>query len=108
VFDPHPDHAMEAEFRIVRDVLARQKYPGSYDAEHGIVIDGPGHDRLRPGVADITPERSGACFIRFFAERTPGHVRGDELVYLAPLTRANFTPAAYRVIGIGSNVPGAV
>jgi len=37
--------------------------------------------------------------VRFFVERNPGHACGDELCCLAPLTRANFTPAAHRVIG---------
>jgi hypothetical protein len=37
--------------------------------------------------------------VRFFIERNPGHARGDELCCLAPLTRENFTRAAYRTIG---------
>jgi hypothetical protein len=54
---------------------------------------------LREGVAEVTPARLRDPFVRFFHERNPGHVRGEELCCLAPLTRENFTPAAYRVIG---------
>ena len=52
-----------------------------------------------PGVADLTPQRLHDPYVRFFAERNPGHSDGNELCCLAPLTRANFTAAAYRVIG---------
>jgi hypothetical protein len=55
-------------------------------------------DRLRPGVADLTPQRLRDPHVRFFVERNPGHAGGDELCCLAPITRENFTPAAYRVI----------
>jgi hypothetical protein len=40
--------------------------------------------------------------VRFFVERNPGHERGDELCCLAPLTRDNFTRAAWRVINLDS------
>ena len=58
-----------------------------------------GQCSLRAGLADITPERMADRDVRYFQERNPGHARGDELCCLAPLTRANFTRAAYRVIG---------
>jgi hypothetical protein len=54
---------------------------------------------LRPHVAQIHQRRLHDPHIGFFVQRNPGHVRGDELCCLAPLTHENFTPAAYRVIG---------
>ena len=54
---------------------------------------------MREGVADVTAERLRDRHVSFFHLGNPGHARGDELCCLAPLTRANFTPAAYRVIG---------
>ena len=50
-------------------------------------------------IVPLTRERLRDPHVRFFAERNPGHTRGDELCCLAPLTRAAFTSAAYRVIG---------
>jgi len=89
------------------DALGRLRYPDRFDATMGIVRSGPKGDRLRPGVADLTPERGTNPHVRFFATRNPGHARGDELCCLAPLTRANFLPAAYRVIGVEPvEVPG--
>lgn len=97
-FYPHPERPTPEGMEAVLDGLARAKYPHTYDAERGIIRAGAGHDRLRAGVAEITPQRLRDPFVRFFLERNPGHVRGEELCCLAPLTRANFTPAAYRVI----------
>ena len=97
-FDPHPARPTPDRARAVIDALAQHKYPREFDADRGIIRAGAGHDRLRSGVAEITAARRRDPFVRFFDERNPGHARGDELCCLAPLTRANFTPAAYRVI----------
>ncbi len=81
------------------DALGRARYPAAYDPAAGLVRTGPGKDCLRDGVADITPERLRDPHVRFFAERNPRHKDGEELCCLAPLSRENFTPAAYRVLG---------
>ena len=54
---------------------------------------------LHAGIADVTEGRLHDPQVRFFVRSNPGHERGDELCCLAPLGRANFTRAAYRVIG---------
>jgi len=36
--------------------------------------------------------------VQFFARANPGHGQGDELVCVAPLTRANFSRTAERLI----------
>lgn len=79
--------------------LAGHKYPQAYDPAAGIIRAGTQKDRLRTGIADLTAERLRDPHVRYFAERNPGHRLGDELCCLATLTRANFTAAAYRVIG---------
>jgi hypothetical protein len=98
-FAPRVGFEMPPRFRAVIDALAHSRYPADCDADAGIVRANASQYRLREGLADITPERLRDSDIRFFCERNPGHARGDELCCLAPLTRANFTPAAYRVIG---------
>jgi hypothetical protein len=80
------------------DALARSRYPRTFDAERGLIPASADSDRLRPGVADLTPERLHDPAVRFFHERNPAASAGDELCCLAPLTRANFTAAALRVI----------
>jgi hypothetical protein len=98
-FYPRHDAATPARVRAVLDALACGRYPGEYDAAASVVRATAQQYRLRPGLADLTPERLRDPHVRFFHARNPGHARGDELCCLAPLTRENFTPAAYRVIG---------
>jgi hypothetical protein len=83
----------------VIDALARFRYAEEYDAATNVIRATPNQYRLRDGIADITSERLNDPHVYFFQTRNPGHRRGDELCCLAPLTRANFTRAAYRVIG---------
>jgi hypothetical protein len=96
---PRPDESTPAWVQTIIDALARTRFPEAYDAHAGIIRAGPSQYRLRQGLADVTPERLRDPNVRFFHERNPGHADGDELCCLAPLTRGNFTPAAYRVIG---------
>jgi len=91
---PTPDWAAE-----VIHALGRYKYPVEYDSDAGIIRANCSAYSLRSGVADITLERLRDPHIRFFTERNPGHARGDELCCIAPLTKDNFTFAAYRAIG---------
>jgi len=98
-FYPRHDLPTPAWARAVIDALALSRYPDDYDARTGVIGTGPWQYRLREGLADVTPERLRDAHVRFFHARNPGHRRGDELCCLAPLTRGNFTPQAYRVIG---------
>jgi hypothetical protein len=98
-FYPRRDVVTPPWATAIIDVLARDRFPSAYDSSRGVVRAAPGKDRLRPGVADLTADRLRDPDVLFFAARNPGHAQGDELCCLAPLTRANFTAAAYRVIG---------
>jgi hypothetical protein len=81
------------------DALAHRKYGSAYDASANIIRADSSKDRLRRGVAEVSVERLRDPHVAFFIERNPGHAAGDELCCIAPLTRANFTRAGYRVIG---------
>ena len=98
-FYPRYDASTPARFAAVMDALAGCKFPATYDRALGIVKAGSCSCRLRPGVADITPDRLRDPHVRFFVERNPRHALGDELCCIAPLTPTNFTPAAYRAMG---------
>ncbi len=87
---PTPPHVSQ-----VVDALARAKFGPSFDATAGIIRSPTYH--LREGVADVTSERLRDPHVEFFVERNPGHVRGDELCCIAPLSRDNFTAAALRI-----------
>ena len=93
-------------FAAVIDALAGHKFRAAYDSAAGLVRAGPHSCRLRGGVADITAERLRDPHVRFFVERNPRHALGDELCCVAPLTLANFTPAAHRAMGQRDTVTG--
>ena len=98
-FYPRYDGPTPAWTSCVIDALGRHKYPTAYNSGAGIVRAGPFSCRLRSEVAEITNRRLRDPHVQFFAEKNSGHARGDELCCIAPLTRENFTSAAYRVIG---------
>jgi hypothetical protein len=99
VFFPRHHTPMPPRMRAVLDTLARSRYPATYDAAAGVVRATPLQYHLREGLADVTGGRLRDPHVQFFHASNPGHARGDELCCLAPLSRENFTPAAYRVIG---------
>jgi hypothetical protein len=101
-FYPRFECATPAWARGVINALGRQKFPTDFCPESGLVRANASQYRLREHVAEVTAERLRDPHVRFFAERNPRHALGDELCCIAPLTRANFTTAAYRVIGAES------
>jgi hypothetical protein len=99
-FYPRYDQPMPQAIRQVIATFSQQKFPDRYDLAAGVIRAHADQYRLREGVADVTPERRRDPHVQFFVERNPGHVVGDELCCIAPLSRANFTEAAYRVLGV--------
>jgi hypothetical protein len=103
-FYPRVDAPTPQWVQQVIDGLGCKKCPDAYDERAGVVRAHARQYRLREGVADITPHRQHNPHIRFFAERNPRHFLGDELCCIAPLTRENFTAAAFRVMGLRPTV----
>ena len=101
-FYPRFDQSTPLDYKELLDSLGRQKFGERYDAAAGIVRAGQGSYRLRAQVAPLDQRRLQSPHVRYFAERNPGYVIGDELCCIAPLTRSNFTPAAFRVIAAAS------
>lgn len=94
---PTPPHA-----QAVLNALAAERYPREFDPAHGVIRATASQYRLRTGIGEVTPSRLRDPHVEFFQHRNPGHAAGDELCCLAPLTRENFTTAAYHVIGHGA------
>ena len=97
-FFPRHDCVTPSWAKSLLDTLGQSIFGAAYDGQHGLVIATPHKDRLRPGVADITPERLADPHVRFFADCNPGHTQGNELCCLAHLEIANFTPAGIRLL----------
>jgi hypothetical protein len=99
-FYPRHDRATPPPMQQVVDALAGWKFPGRYDRARGIIRVDANQYCVRQGLADLTDQRLRDPHVEYFAQRNPGHVAGEELCCLARLSRDNFTPAAYRVLGV--------
>jgi len=78
--------------------LARQMFGPRFDARRMVVTADEESYRVREEYAAAGERAAGDPHIAHFHALNPVHRRGDELCCLAPLTRENFTPAAWRVI----------
>ena len=97
-FYPRYDQPTPRWARDTIDAFARSKFPDAFDQDSGIVKTSMSGPHLKPGIAEMSSSRLRDPDVRFFHAMNPGHTRGDELCCIAPLTRENFTAAAYRVI----------
>ncbi len=98
-FYPRLATPVPARYQAIIDALAGQLDAARYDPARGVLRAEAYGCRLRPGAADLTADRLRDPDIGFFAAANPGAAEGDELCCLAPLTLANFTPAAFRAMG---------
>jgi hypothetical protein len=69
-----------------------------FDAQHAVIRADSWSDFVRPEILEPASRRKTDVRARFFAGCNPNYARGDELCCLAPLSRANFSSAAYRII----------
>jgi hypothetical protein len=95
---PRLGHSTPAWERAVTDALGTLVAPGHYHAATQVIVAAPGKDHVRPHLADPQARSLTDKHVRYFISRNPGYGRGDELCCLAPLTKGNFTRAAYRII----------
>jgi hypothetical protein len=96
---PRPDTLTSAWERSVIDCFGRHGGGELFDPPSQIIRAASDKDHAKPEIAEPGLRAATDPHVRFFVERNPGFARGDELCCLAPLTRENFTRAAYRVIG---------
>lgn len=89
--DPTPAHV-----RATIDALGASVFGDRYDAADGIVRFAEPQP-LRPELSRIPANRLEDPHVRFFAERNPGHVNGDELVCWTRLSHDNLTDAGLRM-----------
>jgi hypothetical protein len=97
-YTPGWNQAPAPELRVRRDAVATHLFGAAFDPATGRVLTHPGKDRLRPELATIPEHRRQDPHVLYFLEHNPDHAQGDELVCLAPLSRANLTPMAWRQI----------
>jgi len=96
-FTPHPDLDSPELERILRAV-AQLKFKEDFEEKSGLVIPRSGGDRLRPELCAVPEARQQDAFVRYFLRRNPDYHLGHELACLAPISRTNLKPMAWRVI----------
>lgn len=100
-FHPSPDDAAEGPLCALRDLLARDRFGGNYDAAAGVVRFPESHGHLRGGYADVPEAHRHRPEVAFFLERNPGYARGDELVCVCELAPDKLRPIARRAFLAG-------
>jgi hypothetical protein len=77
--------------------IARRQFGDAYDEQTGVVrFARP--QTLKPALSSIPEGREQNPHVRFFRERNPGYLSGDELVCLTELSDENLTRAGVRMV----------
>jgi hypothetical protein len=95
-FFPRYSAPTPANVRATIDALSAAVFGDDYSAADGIVRFAEPQP-LRPELSHIPANRLEDPHVRFFAERNPGHVNGDELVCWTRLSHDNLTDAGLRM-----------
>lgn len=86
------------KLKEVRDAFGKYKYPGLYKKKTGLIKFQAPSQRLRPNSEEAECDRDDP-YAKFFFEKNPGYLNGDELVCIAEVSLENFTRSSLRLIG---------
>lgn len=96
-FFPHYAHPTPVYMQELVEHLAKEQFGDEYMPELGIVRFVEGATPLKGGVADVEDSRLKNPHIKFFVEKNPGYIEGDELICITKIHPDNFTPAGKRL-----------
>ncbi len=97
-FYPCYDKNTPQTVQAIIDELAVYKFGDYYDVQKGIISFNGTKDSLKKGVADLCETRLNNPHIKFFLDRNPGYLHGDELVCVAELTKTNLKKSFFRFV----------
>jgi len=100
-FYPNFKEETPPEIQAVMDAFGLFCYPDCYSPEDGVIHYRAVKDRLKEGVADLTPERLRDPHIAYFETANPGYRDGDDLVCLTILNRNNLIPRSGNLLFSG-------
>ncbi|MBI2932011.1 MAG: hypothetical protein HYY16_10210 [Planctomycetes bacterium] len=95
-FSPRANRPTSPFVQTLIDTLGRMRYPEEY--REGIIRVAQPREVLRPDLAIPSESKLQNPHVRFFVERNPGYVRGDELVCMAEFSIKNLLRAAHREV----------
>ena len=87
----------EPELAQLAAQLATARFGDEFHADLGIVRFAQARGQLRPEYAQPLASEASKASTRFFLQRNPGYVDGDELVCLCRVTADNMRPLARRL-----------
>jgi hypothetical protein len=90
-YSPAPDRPVNIWHQRVMDAFGAKKYPRHYRPESGLITFAEETQRVIAGSAEGDIPARGNPLVDFFLKKNPDYLRGDELVYVAPIIEANFT-----------------
>lgn len=85
---PRHDRSTPAFSQAVLDLLSEDKFGAAFDKSKGILHFDECQGRLKRGIAPIDTSLLAYPDVRFFVEKNPGHVDGDELCCLGRIDAA--------------------
>jgi hypothetical protein len=97
-FVPALENEAPQGWKRILDTVARRRFPDCYDPCTGIVSHCGQRDFLVPELMEVPESRRDGRWVRFFLERNPGYVRGDELCCLTLISRGNIRPLGLRML----------
>lgn len=108
-FYPRYDAKTPGDIQAIIHALGRKKYPDYYNSSTGIIEypEGVETEIFKTASEEITERRLLDPHIRFFLNRNPGYVTGNELVCVAKVSVHNFTPVFVRMLRMGGVLYGA-
>jgi hypothetical protein len=86
------------EWKRILNTIARRRFPNCYDPCTGIISPSGQRDFLVPELMDVADSRREGRWVRFFLEKNPGYVRGDELCCLTRISRENIRPLGFKFL----------
>ncbi|MGI9302221.1 MAG: hypothetical protein ACR2RB_05870 [Gammaproteobacteria bacterium] len=101
VYYPAPDKPVPPEIQTLMDTLARHRFGGAYDPGTGLVHFPSSRGHLVQTLAEVPVKDRHRAEVRYFLERNPRYVDGDELVCLCELSAENLKPLARRLFSAG-------
>ena len=94
---PHWQQPTPPGEQALLDHLAKRRFGDAYDSQRGLVRFPVSRGQLKSPWAVIPPDDLRKPEVRFFLERNPGYIHGDEWVCLTELHPDNLRPLARRL-----------
>ena len=93
---PHPDRATPPDILALQDAIGARYYPDTFQAKTR-TVNKPSN-LLNDQSVVITERDLQNRFIRFYAQRNPGHAKGDGLLLVCPMSLKNVLHFLLRLI----------